>query len=279
MIKTSKKHRIVGLGDDVIDDWRSPLADYNLLINSLAHCDEVGIDFPIKDLTTFLIKRGFDLKESDSYSILSSEDMFEAILNPHLRISNEGWGGDSPGRSGVYKTAYLELGHTREIRKILKQAEKFMVNWIESTSDKKARNSLAIKTNVVTKQNTQNDNETEIRRQQWEDDLFNQLEIAVKRNQRLIRLNYLVFQGVIFYLDRSWWHSLVGSVKNVTNRLRTAGFKVIDVEVISTKIGWIPYFARHNEEEKNLGWNEKTIIINCPKEWASQLNEARLSNK
>ena len=275
MVNTTKKYRIVGQGDDVINDWHTPLADYHLLINALAHCEEIGVEFPIRELISFLIQRGYGVKDSGSYSISSAEDLFEALIHPHFRISNEAWGGDSPGRSGLYKTAYLELGHTKEIRKILKESEQFMIDWLELSEVDKPHNILIIKVDSFTKQATQENNETEIRRQQWEDSLFNQVESAVKGNQELTRLNYLVFQGVIFYLNRSWWHSLGGSVENVTKKLRSAGFQVVDIEVISTQIGWIPYFARHKEEEPNLGWDEKTIKLNCPKEWVKQLDTAR----
>jgi hypothetical protein len=276
MVDTSKKYKIVGQGDDVINDWHTPLADYHLLINALAHCEEIGVEFPIQELISLLTQRGYGVKDSGPYSISSTEDLFEVLLHPHLSIRNEAWGGDSPGRSGVYKTAFLELGHTKHIRKILKESEQFIINWIESSEINTPQNTSIIKTDSVAKQITQENNETEILRQQWEDRLFNQVEIAVRENQKLIRLNYFVFQGVIFYLNRSWWHSLGGSVENVTNRLRSAGFQVVDIEVISTQIGWIPYFARHKEEELNLGWNEKTIKINCPKEWIKQLDKARM---
>jgi hypothetical protein len=279
MVKTSKKYRIVGRGDDVICDWYTPLTDYHSLINALTHCEEIGVKFPIQELISYLIQRGYGVKDSGSYSILSTEDLFEALLYPHFRISNEAWGGDSPGRSGVYKTAYLELGHTKEIRKILKESEQFIFDWLELSEVNEPYVTSIIKIDSLSKQATQENNETIIRRQQWEDSLFNQVEIAVKGNQELTKLNYLVFQGVIFYLNRSWWHSLVGSVENVTNRLRSAGFQVIDIEVTSTQIGWIPYFARHNDEEPNLGWDEKTIKINCPKEWIKHLDKARMLKK
>jgi DNA-dependent RNA polymerase auxiliary subunit epsilon len=196
MVDTSKKYKIVGQGDDVINDWHTPLADYHLLINALAYCEETGVEFPIRELISFLIQRGYGVKDSGSYSISSTEDLFEALIHPHFRISNEAWGGDSPGRSGHYKTAYLELGHTKEIRKILKEAEQFMIDWLESSDANKLYSASILNTDSFTKQATQENNGTEIRRQQWEDSLFNQVEIAVKGNQQLTRLNYFVFHFV-----------------------------------------------------------------------------------
>lgn len=276
MRKTSKKHRLVGWGDDGISEWRSPLADYYSLSIAIDYCEQVGVDFPIKKLISTLIKSGFNIKASRAYSITSTADIFEALLKPYFRVDYERWGGDSPGRSGVYQTAFLQLGHTKELRKILKQADGFIADWLDSTGVNKEYAALMIKTNVSTKPIPfQESKQAGNLQQQWEDELFNQVEIAVKADQKLIRLNYLVFQGVIFYLNRSWFHSLTGSVENVTNRLRGAGFKVVDIEVVSTYVGWIPYYARRNKEELHIGWNEKTIKINCPDEWKDQLEKAR----
>ena len=278
MKKTSKKHRVVGQGDDVISEWLSPLADYHSLTIALDYCEQVGVDFPIKELISTLIKSGLNIKAARSYSITSTADIFETLLKPYFRVDYERWGGDSPGRSGVYQTAFLQLGHTKELRKILKQADGFIADWLDSTGVSKEYAALMIKTNVSTKPiSFQESKQSENLQQQWEDELFNQVEIAVKANQKLIRLNYLVFQGVIFYLNRSWFHSLTGSVENVTNRLRVAGFKVVDIEVVSTYVGWIPYYARRNKEELHIGWNEKTLKIDCPHEWKDQLERARKS--
>lgn len=274
MIKKSTKFRVVGEGDDAISNWHSPLAEYHSLTVALDYCEQANVEFPIKNLISTLINLGFNFKKARSYSITSSVDIYEVILHPYFKIENKKWGGDSPGRSGVYQTAYLQLGHTRELRKILKQTDKFLNEWLKSSVVIKENEDFKIKINASTKstlpqitnKNTQ---------QLWEDELFNQVEVAVKGNQKLTRLNYLVFQGVIFYLNRSWWHSLTGSVKNVTNRLRSAGFEVVDIEVVSTEIGSIPYFARRNEEEPNIGWNEKNLKINCPQEWSKKLESAR----
>ena len=179
MVNTSKKYRIVGQGDDVICDWHTPISDYHTLINALAHCEEIGVEFPIQELIFYLIQRGYGVKDSGSYSISSTEDLFEVLIHPHFRISNEAWGGDSPGRSGVYKTAYLELGHTKEIRKILKESEQFMIDWLELSEVNEPHNASIIKIDSLSKQATQENNETIIHRQQWEDSLFNQVEIAV----------------------------------------------------------------------------------------------------
>ena len=276
MKKTSKKHRVVGQGDDVISEWLSPLADYHSLTIALDYCEQVGVDFPIKELISTLIKSGLNIKAARSYSITSTADIFETLLKPYFKVDYERWGGDSPGRSGVYQTAYLQLGHTKELRKILKQADEFITDWLDSTGVNKEYAALEIKTKTSTKPTLSHEtSQTEILQQHWEDELFNQVKIAVQGNQQLIRLNYLVFQGVIFYLNRSWWHSLTGSVENVTDRLRGAEFKVVDIEVVSTNVGWIPYFARRNKEEPNIGWNEKTLKINCPHQWKDQLEKAR----
>lgn len=276
MKKNPKKHRVVGQGDDVISEWLSPLADYHSLTIALDYCEQVGVNFPIKELISTLIKSGLNIKAARSYSITSTADIFETLLKPYFRVDCERWGGDSPGRSGVYQTAYLQLGHTKELRKILKQADEFITDWLDSTGVNKEYAALEIKTKISTKQTfSQEINQTENLQQQWEDKLFNQVETAVKKNKQLIRLNYLVFQGVIFYLNRSWWHSLIGSVENVANRLRSTGLKVVDIEVVSTDVGWIPYFARRNKEEPNIGWNEKTLKINCPHEWSDQLEKVR----
>ena len=100
MKKTSKKHRLVGWGDDGISEWRSPLADYYSLSIAIDYCEQVGVDFPIKKLISTLIKSGFNIKASRAYSITSTADIFETLLKPYFRVDYERWGGDSPGRSG-----------------------------------------------------------------------------------------------------------------------------------------------------------------------------------
>ena len=273
---SKKRYRLVGEGDDWIQDWDTPISEYKVLLKACNVSEEAGIDFPIKELISYIKKSGFSIKIDKTYSIGSTEDILEAILKPYFSVDSDQWGGDSPGQSGYYKKGYLELGHTKLVRKILVKAEEFILNWEKTLASKKPQEALVSVAELSVKKTfvPQEDISERILRE-WEDKLYDQVKAAADSNSKLIRFNYLVYQGTIFYLNRSWWHTVKGSIGSVTTRLRSAGFEIVDCKVVTTKRGWIPYFARSKEEENNLGWNERTIEVDCPNNFIKKLNEAR----
>jgi hypothetical protein len=273
---SKKRYRLVGEGDDWIHDWYTPISDYKVLLNAYSTSKEAKVTFPIKELISYIRKSGFSIKIDKTYSISSTEDILEAILKPYFNVDSDQWGGDSPGQSGFYQKGYLELGQTRLVRKILKKAEEFILDWEKTLSSKKPQEAIVSVAELSVKKTfvPQEDISEKISRE-WEDKLYEQVKTAVDNNSKLIRFNYLVYQGTIFYLNRSWWHTVKGSIESVTTRLRSAGFEIVDCKVITTKRGWIPYFARSKEEENNLGWNETTVEVACPTSFIKKLKEAR----
>ncbi len=275
-MKKKKRYRLVGEGDDSIDGWSAPISDYKVLLKACNISEEAGIDFPIKKLISYLKKRGYAIKMDKSYSIGSTEDILEAILKPYFSVKGDQWGGDSPGQSGYYKKGYLELGHTRLVRKILVKAEEFILDWEKTLASKKPQEALVSVAELSVKKTfVPQEDIREAKSREWEDKLYDRIKTAAENNSKLIRFNFLVYQGTIFCLQRSWWHTVKGSIDSVITRLRSAGFEIVDCEVITTKRGWIPYFARSKEEENNLGWNETTIEVACPTNFIKKLKEAR----
>lgn len=135
---TKSRMRLVGEGDDSIREWQSPIGDY---LNVVSICDwlnEFDFDFSFSDLEIALRDAGWNNKLGRGAYFDDTADFLEALLSPHLHLVGEGWGGDSPGRSGFYKQAYLELGHTKELRKILQIADSFIAKWSETSGLKAA---------------------------------------------------------------------------------------------------------------------------------------------
>lgn len=273
---SKKRYKLVGEGDDWIHDWNTPISDYKVLLNAYSTSKEAKVTFPIKELITYIKKSGFSIKIDKTYSIGSTEDILEAILKPYFSVDCDQWGGDSPGQSGYYKKGYLELGHTKLVRKILKKAEEFILDWEKTLASKKLQEALVSVAELSVKKTfVPQEDIKEAKSREWENNLYDQVRTAADNNSKLIRFNFLVYQGTIFCLKRSWWHTVKGSIESVITRLRSAGFEIVDCEVITTKRGWIPYFARSKEEENNLGWNETTIEVACPTNFIKKLKEAR----
>ncbi len=152
----------MGEGDDWIREWRSPIGDY---LNVVSICDwynEFDFDFPSRDLEIALGGAGWKIKLGSENYFDDTAAFLEALLSPHLHVDSERWGGDSPGRSGVYKQAYLELGHTKKLRKVLQIADRFIAKWSESSglkaeidlakSERQARTAVVLQQAVPSKE-------------------------------------------------------------------------------------------------------------------------------
>ncbi len=59
---TNKRYKLVGEGDDSIDAWSSPISDYKVLLKACTISEEAGIDFPIKELISYIRMSGFSIK-------------------------------------------------------------------------------------------------------------------------------------------------------------------------------------------------------------------------
>ena len=287
---TTARMRLVGEGDDQILSWNSPVGDYHNVISICDRCREFGFSFPILELQGELKDHGVPLKLTGVNTPDEAAALVEALLSPYFHISNSAWGGESPGRSGVFQRAYLELGHTKHLRKILQIADDFISSWSEDSGLDAAIKAAQAKrefdkrekeeTKVLAASDFQQDQR--FQEEAWEDQLFNQVLAACleKRVKAFCRFNFLVHNGVIFYLDRAWWHSTKGSVSNVAERLeRTESVNLVRCEVRKTRFGWIPHFGRTREEELFVGWRETGISVTSSPGWAEQLSNAMCAEK
>jgi len=214
----------------------------------------------------------------------------EALLSPYFSTSNSAWGGESPGRSGAYKRAYLELGQTKRLRKILRITNNFIAKWSEFSgldaaidlvqSEAQIDKSVEAGKRAIAASDFQQGQR--LWREAWEDQLFTQVLAAANQKgaKAFCRFNFLVHNGVVFYLNRDWWHSTKGSVSAVGKRLESVNnVKLVRCEVQKTRHGWIPYFGRTREEELGVGWRETGIEVTAPQEWAVHLLNAMRAEK
>jgi hypothetical protein len=282
--------RLVGEGDDQIRDWNAPISDYYNVVSICDLCSEFGYDFPLVKLQIELEKHNVLLNLKSAKAFDDTTVFLEALLSPYFHTSNSAWGGESPGRSGVFKRAYLELGQTKQLRRVLRIADDFISNWAESSGlnavvdANRIESEIAQRVAAEKKSAATSDFHRDqiLQKEAWEDKLFSQVQAAV--NQRssnaFCRFNFLVHNGIVFFLDRDWWHSTNGSVSAVAERLeRTPDLTLVRCEVRKTRFGWIPHFGRTREEELAIGWRETGIEVIPPSRWSDQLYDAMQAEK
>jgi hypothetical protein len=282
--------RLVGEGDDQIRDWRSPIADYPNITALCDYCSEFDFEFPVTELQIELEKLGKPRQKVSARDMDDASSFLEALLSPYFHVSRSAWGGESPGRSGVFKRGYLELGHTKQLRKVLQITNEFIVQWSESsglnaaievaTAKRQIEKQLVEEEKVVATSDFQRDEV--LQKEAWEDQLFYQILQAThtKSSRAFCRFNFLVHNRIVFYLDRAWWHSTKGSVSAVAERLeRVENLTLVRCEVGKTRFGWIPHFGRTREEEITVGWREPGIEVTAANRWADRLSEAMRAEK
>jgi len=282
--------RLVGEGDDGIQDWSPPIGDYHHVINVCNLCAEPDVEFPLLELNNALKKFGKPYKSISVSDLDDVTSFLESLLSPYLDVSHSSWGGDSPGQSGVFVSAHLQLGHTKEVRRILQATDDFIGKWSESSglnaaikaAEAKHASDLIAEASKKAAENRQFKQEQQLQEKLWEDNIFSEVLAAVqpRSSMAFCRFNFLVHKGVVFYLDRGWWHSTKGSVSNVAERLEgTDNVTLVRCAVKKTKNGWIPYFGRSREEELSIGWRETGIEITSAPEWSERLSEAMHAEK
>ncbi len=120
--------------------------------------------------------------------------------------------------------------------------------------------------NVSEVSDLQNEDLAQERGAQWEDELFQQIIQYLDNPDQLFfcRLHFLCTdKGEIYVLDKEkWWHTLTGEVSHVRKRLEDLNGHYLNfVRIRKSKRGWIAYFARSRPEERGLGWNDKSLIV------------------
>jgi hypothetical protein len=256
----------IGEGDDFIseDDWSQPISDYPNLLQIVNICESEEQSFPDVELTKHL--KSFDIYAEIRSLPVCTEDLLEDILGENFCVSSESWGGESPGQSGFYRTAKIRIGRFREIRRRLAAAEKFITVWsnnvelkINSTSQS-VRPQLKAKIKSSSNPPQSTGTSQEIKQQKWQKEIVEKIIEAIRDKKVYCRLNFLVYDGIVFFLDTSWWHS-TGDTQGVADVLIGQGLPLIKCNVIETQRGWIPHFSRRKEEEDGLGWNEPTLKV------------------
>ena len=130
---------LLGEGDDHIEpnSWHPPISDYPQIIKIYAACAAMEFEFPFLQLEKHLdVAKVF----SNSFSDRSKDGIeyfFEELLAPYFYLDSEPWGGDAPGRSGVYIKAYLKNRNLHLVNQILKETEECLSRWCESAKFKK----------------------------------------------------------------------------------------------------------------------------------------------
>lgn len=282
--------RLVGEGDDQIRDWKSPISDYYNVVSICDQCSLFGYDFPLVKLQRELEKHNVLLNLESAEAFDDTTVFLEALLSPYFHTSNTAWGGDSPGRSGVFKRAHLELGQTKQLRRVLRITDDFISQWSESSGldeaawrdheESEVAQRLTAKKEAAAASEFHRDQL--LQKEAWEDQLFSQIQAAVdqRSSKAFCRYNFLVHNGIVFVLDRAWWHSTKGSIYALVERLeRIPDVTLVRCEVGKTGFGWIPHFARRPETELWIGWRETGIEVIAPPQWAVQLSCAMNAEK
>jgi hypothetical protein len=260
---------IIGEGDDwiPIDSWASPISDYKQLSKIFQLAENEGLEIPISDIENKL----HDLTEFSSNFSSQSIDDFEyfivELLKPYLDIQRQAWDANAPGASGVYKKARLQLGNLREIRKRLRVTQEVLVAWNEKNGGIHEKESK-LKPEIINQPVQDKNDPTNLSKDEsaryWEQQIANEIinHVNSKCEKPLARFHFLSFKRTVLFIKKSgWWHSIPGDGFRVAELIGNAGIKIIPVEVVSSKQGWVPYFGRSRGEERGFGWNEPTIQL------------------
>ncbi len=262
----------VGEGDDVIspDEWRSPVADYKHLLDLHNNGESFDFSLPLEELSVHLKSYGFStVFEQDGFD--STEGFLTQLLFPHGRLEHEPWDSDSPGCSGVMVRFYIDRQALSQICGVLDRAEEFIKRWenesglAEAIRDYKNTQCISAEANRTSAENAKVDRERQEQAdaEAWEHQLLMDVISAIQNRdvQPYSRLNFLVANCTVFFIDNGWWHSLKGDPRNTALLLEASGTKIVRCKVLKSDKSWIPYFARTASEQKGLGWNDETLLL------------------
>jgi len=265
---------IVGQGDDWIpvDGWDVPISKYKDLLEIYSMAESHEIDLPL-DQIRFALASGRCCKTAlSSISLDGLECFLSELLSPYLDVKHKHWDSNSPGASGIYKTAVLTLGDLRLINRRLQIAQTALITWHRASGlppiTKKA-NLAAEKNSVIPNEQGKTKEElpskdAEDRAQAWEENIANEIiaHIDSKVETPFVIFHFLSYRNRVFFIQKiGWFHSIPGNEVKVAKIVVNRGIELIPVEIVASARGWIPYFARNKAEEGRLGWNEETIQL------------------
>jgi hypothetical protein len=270
------------------------VARYWTVLSIFSECSRCSRNVPLRQLATHLRARGIALRPKAVWQSFSTGSLLEVLLHPYLTIDVARFDADMPGFSGGAAFAVLRLGHTREVRRRLQLAETFLSEWCE-TSGLNARSLVLDAEERVARearqlQKVRDQAASELQAQErareavqgqlrWEAELLAEVTAAVLSADAVPyrRLNFLVYRGAVFFLERGWWHKLPGDPHTVAAALEADGVVLTRLAVTSTGFGYIPAFARRHAEEPVVGWGEASLeVATPPAQLIGVLDQARV---
>jgi hypothetical protein len=262
----------IGEGDDVIsgDDWGAPVATYTDLLSLHVDCESFAVDLPLDELSAYLEANG-DSPTFDQSAFDSTEEFLAQLLGSFARLEHERWDAGQPGGSGVVVRFYIDQRAISQIRSILDRAEEYVRSWKEASglaetiSSYQSAKQFEVEERLVAADAEKVD--ADARRQAdaeaWEQQLLQDVLSAAQDENAgpYVRLNFLVANRTVFFIDSGWWHSLKGDPRNVARSLEQNGLKIVRCKVLGTQKGWVPYFARTVPEQNGFGWDDESISL------------------
>jgi hypothetical protein len=274
-----KRYKNIGEGDNQIDDWGAPISDYPTILSSLVECESANIKFPEEALFKYLKSCDFKFKTYCNNEITTTEDLLIKLLYPFLDIDSESWGGDSPGLSGNFLIARMELGHTKIIRKILSKTEEFLSKWLSEIRIKEIESAKKMQAEKIRnsiqfsrEQHQKKTMEEEIGRVAFEN-LVAKLSGEIRSFQVINETPFLypdgtqrllcVQQGPVYVLEYDPYDSEknANDARLLADNLEKIGFTVLRLKQHQPSgVGNIPYFAG-SMRKKYQGWLQAEGVL------------------
>jgi hypothetical protein len=281
----SERWICIAEGDDGIarDGWAALMATYKHLLSLHNNCDSFAFELPLDELSDYLQSCGVSAL-FDEVAFDSTHGMLEQLLAPHARVEYESWDADAPGCSGVYVRVFIDEAALPQVCAILDKSEAFIARWMDESGlsaairhYEEAENIArmnAVRAAALEKADRERKDQDEV--DAWEQKLLAEV-LGARQSQHAqpyCRLNFLVANDAIFFLDTGWWHSLKGDPRNVALHLERQGIDVVRCKVVISKKGWIPYFGRTAQEQRGLGWDDETLL---PEALSPEMNQSMMS--
>lgn len=258
----SEEWLCVAEGEDTIElsGWGAPISLYPEILRLHNDCESFGFEPPLEELKALLGANGMSIEFSASaYS--TTEQFLADILGQNFRLELEHWDSGQPSCSGVSIRAYVRSASIPEICRVLDEVKDYLDDWSHSSGLTSQLDDFEQAKQCV-------DAIENHRTHRWEDDLYTSVVASVDSASQApyCRLNFLVVDGTVFFIDSGWWHSLGGDPMNVAQRLVNDGVRVVRCKVLSARKGWVPYFARTAPEQKGFGWWDESLVLQAASE-------------
>jgi hypothetical protein len=258
----SEEWLCVAEGEGVIElsGWGQPISLYPEVLRLHNDCESFGFEPPLEELKALLGGNGISIEFSTSaYSTI--EQFLADILGQNFRLDLEHWDSGQPSCSGASIRAYVRSASVPEICRVLDVVRDYLEEWRHSSGLKAQLDAFERAEQCVDAKGNHDAH-------QWESDLYASIVASVDSASQVpyCRLNFLVVDRTVFFINSGWWHSLGGDPMNVAQRLVNDGVRVVRCKVLRTKKGWVPYFARTAPEQKGFGWWDESLVLQAASE-------------